>query len=191
MTVRNIFIDAARVMMAAGALVMAFLIGYQISGAITRLEYDSRGPDVNTGMIPAVEARLVERYSVKYVEKPVTEIKYVDKAETSPLQPASFTDIDELRGWIKGISTETLVFFETPGTQADCDDYATALQQRALKDGYLISMEIIYPDEYNETFKASRIPEGTVHAIDMAIVGNKAYYIEPQTGEIAFAAYLD
>jgi len=73
----------------------------------------------------------------------------------------------------------------------DCDDYALDLQEKALKDGYIISFEIIHPSEYGDLFKQGQIPEGTIHAINSVIVGNEAYYIEPKTREIVFVAYLD
>ena len=73
----------------------------------------------------------------------------------------------------------------------DCEDYAIRLQEKALRDGYIISFEVIRSVEYNGLFKQKRIPNGAIHAINSVILGNEVYYIEPQTGEIAFVAYLD
>ena len=73
----------------------------------------------------------------------------------------------------------------------DCDDYAIRLQDKALGDGYVMSFEVIHYAEYNALFKQKRIPNGAIHAVNSAILGNKVYYIEPQTHEIVFVAYLD
>ena len=54
-----------------------------------------------------------------------------------------------------------------------------------------MSFEVIRSAEYNILFKQKRIPSGAIHAINLVILGNEIYYIEPQTHEIAFVAYLD
>lgn len=73
----------------------------------------------------------------------------------------------------------------------DCDDYALKLQEKALRDGYMMSFEVIRAVEYNTLFKQKQIPNGDIHAINSVILGNEVYYIEPQTREIVFVAYLD
>jgi len=35
------------------------------------------------------------------------------------------------------------------------------------------------------------ISPDTLHAINLVLIDNSVYYIEPQTGEIQFAAHLD
>ena len=57
--------------------------------------------------------------------------------------------------------------------------------------GYIMSFEVIRSKEYNALFKQKRIPSGVIHAINSVILGNEIYYIEPQTREVAFVAYLD
>lgn len=65
------------------------------------------------------------------------------------------------------------------------------LQEKALRDGYMMSFEVIRAVEYNTLFKQKQIPNGDIHAINSVILGNEVYYIEPQTREIVFVAYLD
>jgi len=65
------------------------------------------------------------------------------------------------------------------------------LQRKALADGYVMSFQIIEPDKYNSIFESSKLPPNSLHAINLVLIGNSAYYIEPQTGEIVFAANLD
>jgi len=60
-----------------------------------------------------------------------------------------------------------------------------------LADGYIMSFEIINTSEYNAIFKSKLPLSQSLHAISLVIIGNDAYYIEPQTSEIGFAAHLD
>lgn len=122
-------------------------------------------------------SRVIERvvYEPVEVEKVIVEQVEVSK------ELHYFESLDELEQWLSGIS----IF------ASDCDDFAIELQRKALKDGYILSFEVIYPSEYNSLFKQKRLPSGIVHAINLTVIGNEVYYIEPQTHEIAFAAYLD
>jgi len=121
--------------------------------------------------------RVVETVKYKPVE---VERVIVEQVEVSK-ELHYFESLDELEQWLSGVS----IF------ASDCDDFAIELQRKALKDGYIVSFEIIFPKEYNSLFKQKRLPSGIVHAINLTIIGNEVYYIEPQTHEIAFAAYLD
>ena len=56
--------------------------------------------------------------------------------------------------------------------------YALDLQQRALKDGYLMSASVIEKGDQ-------------LHMINLATIGNDVYYIEPQTDEVWFFANRD
>ncbi len=87
--------------------------------------------------------------------------------------------------WLGEDDAETTVYFfvTTDGTtgssdEYDCDDYALDLQQRASKDGFLLSVTIT---EKN----------GQPHMMNLATIGNEVYYVEPQTDEVSFYSYLD
>jgi len=146
---------------------------------------------LNVGFQPAVECRLVETHTVQYVEKPVTEVKYVERVKRIPLELRNFSDLGELKQWLEDRKNVTTVRFQSPDTIVDCDDYALELQNKALADGYIVSFEIIGESEYNELFITPLPPSQSLHAINLTIIGNNAYYIEPQTDEIVFAAQLD
>lgn len=97
-----------------------------------------------------------------------------------------FESLEKLEQWLE----------ETPiqirlGGNLDCDNYALGLQQKALKDGYLMSFEAIWADEYNRLFKTMKLSPGDLHAINSVIIGNDVYYIEPQTLEVVLAGHLD
>ncbi|UCD09511.1 MAG: hypothetical protein JSU79_02395 [Dehalococcoidales bacterium] len=141
--------------------------------------------------IPTVEARLVETHTVEYVEEIVVEKEYVDVIRHVPVEFRNFTNRTELEQWLEKRNQLTSIRFKHKDTVIDCDDFAFELQQKALADGFIISFEIIGSGEYNELF-STQLPEGqALHAINLSIIGNDVYYIEPQTGEIVYAAYLD
>ncbi len=47
-----------------------------------------------------------------------------------------------------------------------------------------MSFEIVHSKEYNELFKQKGIPDGIIHAINLVIIGEKVYCIEPRTGHL-------
>ena len=108
-----------------------------------------------------------------------------------PVYARDFSDLAELQRWLEGRESVVTLYFQYPGDEIDCDDYASALQRAALEDGYLLSFQIIDADKYNGHFKNSSIPAGSTHALNLAIAGNGAYLIEPQTGEVVFTAHID
>ena len=128
---------------------------------------------------------------MEYIDRPVTEVKYVDRVKRVPTELGNFSDLEELKQWLEDTKNVTTVRFQSTGTIVDCDDYALELQQKALLDGYPMSFQIIEPDKYNSLFESGELPPNTLHAINLVIIGNDAYYIEPQTREVVFAAYLD
>lgn len=145
-------------------------------------------PNVN---IPTVEARLIETHTVEYIEETVVEKEYIDVVRHIPVQFRNFTDRTELEQWLEKRNQSASIRFQQNDAVVDCDDFAIELQKEALTDGFIISFEIICCDEYNELFN-TRLAEGqSLHAINLSIIGNDVYYIEPQTSEIVCAAYLD
>ena len=127
---------------------------------------------------------------IEYVEKPIyieriVEIEVEVPIEVLievPIELRDFGSAEELREWLG--EGRLFLFGDT-----DCDDYALYLQKKGLKDGYLINFETILPDEYNKLFEKMEIKE--LHAINLVIIDNAVYYIEPQTREIVLRGYLD
>ncbi len=147
--------------------------------------------------------RIVETIVYKPVEKIIETVVYepvekviVEHVETTkPLR--EFQSLEELEQWLDNIGVLDIRFDVVDKETGqhiqtfDCEDYAIRLQEKALRDGYIISFEIIHSAEYNTLFKQKRIPSGAIHAINLVTLGNDIYYIEPQTHEIVFVAYLD
>ncbi len=176
---------AFRVLLAAGALALAFCAGVNIG----RVEFE---PEMRTVIGPTVECRLVESHTVQYVERPVAVVRDTGSIRSEPAELRHFENLEELRQWLAVAAESTAtVYFQPPGGEVDCDDYALALQSRALADGFIVSFEIIGRDEYNSLFSGRLPPGQDFHAINLAIIGNDAFYIESQTGEVIRAVSLD
>ncbi len=149
-------------------------------------------PQTITVTEPVVNCQLLKSHTVQYVEKPVTVVEYIERTQKMPVELRDFSDTGELKQWLVEVGMNTTTtYFQSPGVTIDCDDYALDMQHKALADGYIMSFEIISISEYNAVFK-SKLPSGqSLHAINLVIIGNDAYYIEPQTNEIGFAVHLD
>lgn len=149
-------------------------------------------PQTITVTEPVVKCRLIETHTVQYVEEPVTVVEYVERTQKIPVELRDFSDIEELKQWLAEVDMNTTtIYFQSPGVTIDCDDYALDMQHKALTDGYIMSFEVIGGSEYNALFNTSLPTNQSLHAINLAMIGNSAYYIEPQTGEVAFAVHLD
>ena len=140
---------------------------------------------------PFIECRVVERHTVQYVEKPVTVVEYVERVKRVPVELRNFSNLEELKQWLEDKKNITTVRFQSPDTIVDCDDYALELQHKALADGYIMSFEVIGESEYNALFTTPLPPSQSLHAINLVIIDNDVYYIEPQTDEVVFVAQLD
>ena len=188
----NKTVMAIKTLVAVVILAILFSTGVVIGQATSAPQTTTNtNTNLDTSFKPTVETQLVETHTVQYIDRPVTEVKYVERVKRVPIELRNFSDLEELKQWLEDRKNVTTVRFQSTDTIVDCDDYALELQHKALADGYLISLEIIGPSEYNGIFKNSELPPNTLHAINLVIIGNDAYYIEPQTDEVVFAAQLD
>jgi len=188
----NSIARVAITLIALGVLSLVFCIGVHFGQTTSGLQTTrDTSANINTSISPALECRVIETHTIEYVEKPVTEVKYVERVKMVPTQLRNFSDLEELKQWLEDKKNVTTVRFQSGDTLVDCDDYAFELQQKALADGYVMSFQIIEPDKYNSLFESGKLPPNTLHAINLVLIDNTAHYIEPQTGEIVFAAHLD
>lgn len=177
---------AVRVVFRIAILVLAFFIGAYV-GQVT---FEPR-----TVTIYETETKTKVEYQA--IETTIVKDKYIERIVETPIQLRNFDNLKQLSQWLKDthviaihaqiVDPETGYLIKKP----DCDDYALKLQQKALADGYVMSFEIIQPSEYNTLFKDKQLPSGSLHAINLVIIGNEVYYIEPQTHEVVLAAHLD
>ena len=177
-------LTALRTLGAVAVLALTFYIGVSVGQATFE-------PQTVLVTETEVEYQPVVRTMVQYVDKPVPVVKYIERVEKVPIELRNFSDLEELKQWLEDKMNVTTIHFQLPSTELDCDDYALDMQHKALADGYIMSFEVIGRSEYNALFE-TKLPNGSsLHAINSAIIGNDAYYIEPQTGEVAFAVHLD
>ena len=85
--------------------------------------------------------------------------------------PGEFESLEELKAWLAADDTDSTlyIFGYNCVSNYDCDDYAVALVRNALLDGYSVSLQI----------------EGN-HMLNSTTIGNKIYFIEPQTDKVWF-----
>jgi hypothetical protein len=174
-----------KTLIAAGVLASAFYAGVFLSSDVFQ-------PQAVAVMKPVVECKLVERHTVRYVERPVAVLQNNREVRKTTADLRNFHNLEELEQWLAAVEANTTtVYFQLPGAAVDCDDYALDLQLKALTDGFIISFEIVDRGEYEKLFKNELPSSQSLHAINLAIIDNSAYYIEPQTSEVVLAAYLD
>lgn len=174
-----------------GIAAVAYCIGSGFISFSHRLPQGENAVQPSQVLKPTIEARLIGTHTVEYVEETVIKTEYVDVIRHVPVELRNFSTLEELKQWLNEKNQPASIRFQQNNTLSDCDDFAVELQQKALADGFIISFEIIKGIEYNELF-ITRLPtEQSLHAINLSIIDNDVYYIEPQTGEVVHAAYLD
>ena len=91
--------------------------------------------------------------------------------------PREFDNLRELENFLNQDETDKII-----DQDWDCDDYARALQQRALEKGYLINIQLV---------GGGRLGRSNQHMICLCCIGNEMYFIEPTNDEIITMQYLD
>jgi len=101
--------------------------------------------------------------------------------------PSHFHSVEDLEQFLAKVQEETkgVTKFDT-----DCDDRAMSLQQRALEEGCILSLETLTRAEYRQYYGRT-IYGGRLHLICNAAIGNELWYIEPRDNRIWIGAYLD
>jgi len=109
-----------------------------------------------------------------------------------------FESLDELQVFLKTDNTDHHIVFKCGkdgkvSFNNQCEDYAIQLRNRAQTIGKHIEVIPIDYSEYrkwNSKFEV-KLRYGQYHMINMAIIGNDCYYIEPQTDNTWMALHLD
>lgn len=90
----------------------------------------------------------------------------------APRELRNFSSIEELELFLAEDNTNE---YEYISNEFDCDDFALMLQRNALEKGYIINCQTLF----------------TAHVLNMVIINNEIYYIEPMTDEIIFLTHVD
>jgi hypothetical protein len=106
-----------------------------------------------------------------------------------------FENTEELEMFLAEDDTDTHLFLKADETgvvklEGNCEDYAIQLQDRALDKGYKMSFYVMDRQEYYQRY-GEWLPKGRLHAVNLVIIGNEIYLVEPQTDEYWLRAYLD
>jgi len=174
-------VKTSKALAAVAILVLAFFIGIHTGR-------DTVKPQTILVTETKVRYQTVEKPIVQYIDRSVFE--YVESAK-GLVELGNLNDLDELKQWLGNRMNVTTIHLQSPADEADCDDDAREMQSAALVDGHIVSFQIIGRSKYNALFKNKLQHGQSLHAINLAIIGNDIYYIEPQTGKIVFAMHLD
>ncbi len=137
--------------------------------------------------VPQIETIVVE----KIVEKPTV----VDRVVKVPVQLRDFSSLQELQNWLVLDDTDSHIYIKCNSDGGAyitglCEDFALQLQERATSSGYKMSFQVLNEQGYYEHF-GKHLSSGRVHALNLAVIGNNVYFVEPQTDEVWLGAYLD
>ncbi len=114
-------------------------------------------------------------------------IKEVEVIREIPIGLRQFESEAELVGWLEKDRVDSTFFFiGSTEFLGDCDDYALALISHARKDGYDIHLQF---EKSYRCLDTGRIFKN--HVLNLTIIDNGIYLIEPQTDEFWLVAYLD
>lgn len=115
------------------------------------------------------------RIEVITVEVPVVRERVITQVETivEYQELRDFSSLEELNQWLE----DTPIIIPAYPS-ADCDDWAIKLRNRAFKDGYIMSLDVIGRNE-------------TTHIVNSVIAGRSIYYIEPQNHSVRLRCPLD
>ncbi len=122
---------------------------------------------------------------IEYLDQYVGEEVVKEVPGGKPIDWREFVSLKELMTWLAGDDTDEYIYLFAgedgvyrPSGKYDCDDYALQLQRRAAESGFLMSVTIIER-------------EGKPHMINLCVIGNNIYYIEPQTDQVWFYSNRD
>jgi len=90
----------------------------------------------------------------------------------APRELRNFSSVEELELFLAEDNTNEHEYIRS---DFDCDDFALMLQHNALEKGYIMNCQTLF----------------TAHVLNMVIIDNEIYYIEPMTDEITFLTHAD
>jgi preprotein translocase subunit SecG len=139
-------------------------------------QYASYLEETNRQAKIANEQVILANVTIEKLEQKLAESEKFGAYWWERAHPKEFKSVDELKAWLAQDDTDNTLYIFGVGciSNYDCDDYAVALVRNALSDGYLVSLQIERD-----------------HVLNSTIIGNKIYFIEPQTDEVWFWEYRD
>jgi len=121
--------------------------------------------------------------------KPI--IEQVEVPVAVPIELREFETTEELEGWLAENHIDEAIMLYASGKEFDCDDYTRRLIRDAKTDGYQLWFQVLPPD-YRRPDTGERLTKNDeAHALCSAIIGNRLFFIEPQTDDYWFVAEVD
>lgn len=129
-----------------------------------------------SSLAEATQQVILANITIETLEQKLAESEKFGASWWERAHPKEFKSVDELKAWLAQDATNDTFYIFGDGCllNYDCDDYAVALVRNALSDSYLVSLQV----EDN-------------HMINSTIIGNKIYFIDPQTDKVWFWGYRD
>jgi hypothetical protein len=134
---------------------------------------------------------------IRYIERDIgTAVTIYDPVYTSL---EDWQSVEELRAFLDADDTESnvTIISQTGGQisfTGQCEDFALQLRARAAAIGKNLEIIAINSAELNKWksyFGNKSLSNGDYHALNMAIIGNEIWYVEPQQDICWHAMYLD
>lgn len=128
---------------------------------------------------------------VKEVEvEVITEVEVVKEV---PVKLRHFESVQELKDWLQQVDRRIRLRADSEGIihlQGVCEHVAMHLQDRAIEDGYKMSVEMLSRDEHHKWY-GEWLEEDQLHAVNSAIIGNEVWFIDFSSDKVWLGAYLD
>jgi len=120
-------------------------------------------------------------------EVPVVRVVQVVTKEVLIVQPLrDFASYEELKAWLEangGIvlvaDADGIISLTTISEQNDCDDQARRLQEKAEKDGYRLSVQIV-----DTGYLCGVEVSPPAHMGNLALIGNLVYFVDVTQGNM-------
>lgn len=134
---------------------------------------------------------------IRYIERDVgTAVRIYDPVYTSL---EDWQSVEELQDFLDSDDTDSHVILrsQTGGDisfTGQCEDFALQLRDRAAAIGKNLEVIAIDRTEFNKWksyFGDKSLKNGDYHALNMAIIGNEIWYVEPQQDVCWHTMYLD
>ena len=122
------------------------------------------------------------------VERDVERVVVREVIMQVPREINEFKDLEELKEWAEVNSMSLVMGLHE---NWDCDDYAEGMRERAMAQGYIMSICPVYLGKvFDKQVEPVRwnVP---AHMGNITMIGNDIYYIEPQTGKVVWVLYRD
>ena len=149
-------------------------------------------PEVVTVSEP-LPAKIIKVEVPVEIVKEVEVIKQVEVVKEVPIKLRHFESVQELKDWLQQVDKRIPLRANSEGIihlRGVCEDVAMCLQDRAIEDGYKMSIEVLSRDEYHRWY-GEWLDEGRLHVVNSTIIGNEFWFIDFSSDKVWLAAYLD